>query len=589
MRITGGPEHIALRLIQAFLVAILAVAIFLALVVPYHATDALVYGRFSREIGLHGGFLLDQVGFGSYARPLFYAPQGWLWWLFGAHEWIGRLLSLCFFGALVWSVWRLASDERLPPVAPWIAVVTLFACPDVVVQAFAGQTDVPAAAMLAVAAVLLWRRPPGTGTAALIVLVALAAVLAKATALPALIGLGAAHLIGPRAQMGERVRWGVLPLAAGTALGLVYGLVMARHFGVSLDVFLGGAYGTPAQQAAMTASIADAGHWLGGALATITPAGSIEERVGNALSDFFASDVRPAALLRAEWLGPYLRMPLLFGLVYAAVRVVAGSHRLAVGVGVVGALVGYLAGPVLPGGTSLSAGGPGALAGSAALLVVLAASALCPERWVASRALLARLLVWAIPAVGAWALLGIIDDTRTLSPAWPALFTLVAAVVAMGVAGLATWRAWAGAAALLVVLGLAVLNFRNFDGLGVRPDGSYSSLTALRKLTPSTWTDPDAARRAADPQLGGLVEGARAARPAGGQLRSNDGRMTFFFLGDVTIVQTVPLRCADVGDVAALALLTNHVPPADQATLGRLPCLEPVAGVPSSYAAYRVR
>jgi hypothetical protein len=585
MRISGGPEHVALRLVQAFLVAILALSVFLALVVPYHATDALVYGQFSRQLGAHGGFLLDQVGFGSYARPLFYAPQGWLWWLFGAHEWIGRLLSLCFFAALVWSVWRLTSDERLPPVAPWVAVVALFACPDVVVQAFAGQTDVPVAALLALAAVLLWRRPPGAATTALIVLVALAAVLAKSTALPALVALGLAHLIGSRAELGRRLRWGVAPLAAGTALGLVYGLVMARHFGVSLDVFLGGAYGTPAEQATQTAS---AGHWVSGALATMTPSGAITERVGNALSDFFADDVRPFARVRGEWLGPYLRMPLLFAVVYAVVRAVAGSHRAAVGIGAVLALIGYLVGPALPGGTPLSEGGPGALAGSAVLFVVLAASAFCPERWIAGRVLIARMIVWAIPSVGAWALLGIVDDTRTLSPAWPALFVLVGATLAMGVAGLATWRAWAGAAAVLALLGLAVLNFRNYDGLGVQPDGSYSSLTALRELTPSTWTDPDAARRAADPQLGGLVEAARAARPPGGTLRSNDGRMIFFFLEVLTVDPSVPLRCVDVGDADALALLTNHVTPADQATLGRLPCLRPVAGVPSSYAAYRV-
>jgi hypothetical protein len=282
-------------------------------------------------------------------------------------------------------------------------------------------------------------------------------------------------------------------------------------------------------------------------------------------------------------------MPLLIAIVDAVVRAVAGSQRPALAAGAVLALVGYLVGPALPGGTPLSDAGPGALAGSAVLFVVLAASALCPERWIAGRVLIARLIVWAIPSIGAWALLGIIDDTRTLSPAWPALFVLVGATLAMGVAGLATWRAWAGAAAVVVLLGVAVLNFRNYDGLGVQPDGSYSSWTALRKLTPGTWTDPDAARRAADPQLGGLVEGARAARPPGGLLRSNDGRMIFFFLEDVTIDPNVPLRCVDVGDVDALAVLTNHVSAADQATLGRLPCLRPVAGVPSSYAAYRVR
>jgi hypothetical protein len=587
MAMTRDPQRLALRLIQVFVGAILLLSLLLAIVVPYHATDALVYGQFSKVLGLQGGFLHDTVSFGDYARPLFYVPQGWLWWVFGAHEWIGRLLSLGFFVLLLWSVWRLAADRSLPAVAPWLALLALLACPDVVIQAFAGQTDVPVAALLGAAAVLLWRRPAGPGTGVLITLLALAAVLAKSTALPALVGLGAAHLIGARAQLRTRVVAGVLPLAAGTVLGLVYGLVMARHFGVSLDVFLGGSYGQPAPAATAAAP----GSWLPGGSAALAPLASITERVHIALDAFFGSDTRPGALVHAAWLGPYLRLLLIDAVLYAAARAVGIAHRAATLGALALAVVIFVVGPAaLPGPGSVTGGGAVALAGSVALAAVLAASAWVPEQWVLSRTLAARLLVWMIPSVAAWVLFGIVDDTRTVSPAWPAVFPLLAATTAMGVAALAARRAWLGALAAVVLLVLALANFRNFDGLGVQPDGSYDSLSALRHLGPGTWTDPHAARRAADPQLGGLVDGLRAATgsPQAARLRTNDGRLIFFSPEHFTVAPTLPGSCADLADIDAVALLIKYAPPADLQRLTELPCVRPVAGAAGSYAVYGV-
>jgi hypothetical protein len=581
MTVARDPQLLAVRLIQAFLALILLISLFLALVVPYHATDALVYGAFSKELARQGGFLLDQVGFASYARPLFYAPQGWLWWVFGAHDWIGRLFSLAFFVLLLWSVFRLACDRSLSPLAPWLAVLALFAVPDVVAQAFAGQTDVPVAALLAAAGVMLWRRPAGWSAVVLLVVLALAAVLAKATAWPALLGLALAHLLGSRAQLRDRIVWGVVPLAAGTFLGLVYDLVMARHFGVSLDVFLGGAFGTTDGDTSAAAAASTAGPF-----AQLVPSAAVGERISSAFHNLFHESARYSAVGRAEWLGPYVRIVLLYALLYAIARVARLAHRRAVLVALAIAIVLFVLAPiVLPGSTSLSDMGAAAMLGSVLLVGVLFASIWCPPQWLPSQLLLGRMLVWLIPSIGAWALFGIVADTRTLSPAWPPLFVLMGGLLAVGVAGLGARRAWLGVAGVALVLVLAVVNFRNFDGLGARPDGSINSLRAFRELTPSTWLHPDRARVAADPQLGGEVDGLRRALAPGARLRSNDGRMIFFAV-DRADIGPPPTSCAELRDAGALVLLLNVPEPFDPTGFA---CLQPVVGEAGSYGVWRVR
>jgi len=145
--------------------------------------------------------------------------------------------------------------------------------------------------------------------------------------------------------------------------------------------------------------------------------------------------------------------------------------------------------------------------------------------------------------------------------------------------------------AMVVLLVLAVANFRNFDGLGVQPDGSYDSLTALRHLGPGTWTDPDAARTAADPQLGGMVAGLRTATAslATSALRSNDGRMIFFSPEHATVDPAIPTGCEQLRGIDAIALLIRYAAPDDLRRLGALPCVRPVAGQGGSFAVYAVR
>jgi hypothetical protein len=578
--LSRDPQWLALRLVQLAVGVVLVLALFVALVVPFHATDALVYGQASRAIAEHGGFLVDGVAYPAYSRPLFYVTQGWLWWLFGWQEWIGRLESLAFFGLLLWSLFRLARDRALPPLAPWLTLLVLLACPDAVVQAFAGQTDTVVAAVLTFLAVVLWRWTPSSRTAIVVGVAALAAVLAKATALPALAGLAAACFVGERDGLRDRLRFGLAPLVAGAAVGLVYGAIMARHFGLALDEFLGGVVGTPAAPTNATASLTHAA----GTLPVPTAAEGIPDRVWNGLSDFFGSN-RDSILLRGEWLGPYLRMTVLYALAFAIARVAGASHRLAVAIAWVLGLAGYVLGPALLSGGQLAFDdSAGSIAGSILLLVPLAAAAWCPVEQQPSRVWCGRLLLLGIPPLLAWGVFGILGDTRTLSPAWPALFVLCGIVLAAGVAGLATRAAWAAAAAVVVLLGLAALDFRNFDGLGARPDGSINSLRAFRELTPGTWLHPNQARVAADPQLGGEVEGLRAALAPGARLASNDGRMIYYAL-DRADIGPPPADCADLGDAGALVLLLNMPEPFDPTGFA---CLQPVAGEAGSYGAWKV-
>jgi hypothetical protein len=531
-----------------------------------------VYGQWSHLIGSRGGFFFDTVGYTPYSRPLFLVPQGWIWWLLGSHEYLGRLFSLAFFCALIWAVFRITREQVRVPGAPWLAVILLFACPDVVQQALAGQTDVPVAAMIALAGVLAFRASPTATSMALLTFVSAAAILAKATSLPALGALAVAMLIGSRSGLGQRVRTVVLPIVAGTIVGLVYDLIVARHFDMSLGAFAGiTGTGSPTPATGATATT----------VATHAP--GIVKRTTDAISSLGDAD-RGGVLLRAEWLGPYLRLLLLFAVVYAVARIVRASHRTATFVALGVGLVGYWLGlDVIPGGPGIASVSAGALLTSVLLTVPLAAVAWCPVDLLPSRLLLGRLLVWAIPPFLAWGLYGIIGDTRTLSTAWPALFVLMGAVMAMGVTGLARRSDWLAAGAMLLLLLLAVLNFRNYDALGSRPDGSLNSLRALKELKPSIWTDPQAARIAADPQLGGLVADTRATRQPGQRVWTNDGRLIFYFLEQTTATDP-PQDCEQLRGYGVVALLLNGASTFDAS----FPCLTPIRVVPGSYGVWKV-
>ena len=83
-----------------------AIAIFIAVVIPIHAQDALTFGEWSRLISEHWHLHYAAATAQEYGRPLFYVLQGWTWGVFGFHEPLGRILSglfsLLLLGALAW-------------------------------------------------------------------------------------------------------------------------------------------------------------------------------------------------------------------------------------------------------------------------------------------------------------------------------------------------------------------------------------------------------------------------------------------------------------------------------------------------------
>jgi 4-amino-4-deoxy-L-arabinose transferase-like glycosyltransferase len=496
------------RTLTAVVALFLAALAWVAVWVPFHATDSLIYGRWSRLIGLEGGIHFDDQGIGSgyLHRPLVYVVQGELWGIFGFHEWIGRLWSYAFLLVLVYAVFRVASADRGGALTGAIACVLLVASPDIVAGGASGLTDVPVAAMCGLVGLLVLipgQRAPVL-TALAIVVVSALAILAKPSAPFSMLGAGLALFIGARDTLVWRLLWRGVPIAVGAAIALTYDLVQANHLGLSLPDFLAGANAEP-----LSAGVTSYYQQL------------------NAQS-------RSGFILAMEWLGPYLVLPLIFALLYAVLRVAARSHRLSVTIAAPSALVlSYVLPALASPGTSGAVGPwdtqrPLAILGTLALILPLWLARDCPDEDVPNRAHLARMLVWAFPPTVVW-IANSPFQTRYLSPAWVPLYALVGVALWTALRGLAQRRAalsWV-LVAMIAVLGL--VNLRNLDGMGAKPDGSISALNTVRDLGLTGWFHQDQARSAADASLGALVDDTSAALAGGGRLISVDGRLPFYW------------------------------------------------------------
>jgi hypothetical protein len=121
--VTGRVLPEAARLFVIALAACfgLAAAV-LAYSVPYHDSDALSYGEWSRLIGRTGGIWFPSITDQTYHLPLFYVLQGWLWWILGFDERYGRALSLAFSIMLVVTLALLGARGRTGRVR-WVIVV----------------------------------------------------------------------------------------------------------------------------------------------------------------------------------------------------------------------------------------------------------------------------------------------------------------------------------------------------------------------------------------------------------------------------------------------------------------------------------
>jgi hypothetical protein len=284
-----------------------ALALLLAILIPFHASDALTFGEWSRLISEHWGWHFSSITAQAYGRPLVYVLQGSLWNIVGFGEPSGRILSLCFSGLLAAAVAWQVRARAAGSVCGALVVLFLLSIPDFARHVAAGLTDVPTAALVAVTGAILWRvrrrrlRAVGAGAAAAL------AVLAKPSALLALLGLALAALFF-RESWRERLLWRVAPIACGTAAALVYDETQARYAHLRLRDFL-------------------------------------EAGVNSPYYRDLAARTRRSVLLDGSWLGSSLRVALLFALVYALLRVAAVGHRRATAIAVPAALLVSWLGP----------------------------------------------------------------------------------------------------------------------------------------------------------------------------------------------------------------------------------------------------
>jgi hypothetical protein len=493
-----------------FFVAALVVAV----VIPIHAQDALTFGEWSRLISQHWHLHYAAATAQEYGRPLFYVLQGWLWGVLGFGEPSGRVLSLLFslllFGALVWLVREERDWGRL---AGLLAAVAVLAIPVFALNAESGLTDIPVGALVALAGALVWQRRPGPARALGIAVVAALGMLAKPSALLALVGLALAQLPLNESWRG-RLLYRVGPILAGIGIGLVYDLTQARYVHQSLRTFLQAGVNT----------------------------------------DYYrtlADEARRYALLDAGWFGDGLRVAVVFALVYTLLRLVGGRHHLSVVVGAPLALVASWLGPWIAAhesdvtvGSLHSAGAAATAVGTA---VFLGFGILSFREAIPERGELARFTLWALPTAIAWAIYGAYDF-RLLAPGWPPLLALV--VLSALPAGSALARRGAPLLALPFALFAVVIatNVYNLDGL------QKSGWKQLRAT--DDWLDRDATREIVLPALSRTLVVVRHQMKPGDDLVSPEGAFRFYFPGHVE--QSYPNNCDFLHRFRVFVLTTDE-------------------------------
>jgi 4-amino-4-deoxy-L-arabinose transferase-like glycosyltransferase len=491
-----------------------AAALLLAIVIPIHAQDALTFGEWSRLISDHWHLHYAAATAQEYGRPLFYVLQGWMWGLIGFSDVSGRILSglfsLLLLGSLVWLVREGRDWGRA---AGLLAALALVAVPVFATHVISGLTDVPVAALVALAGALVWSGTPSPARAAAAGVAAALAMLAKPSALLALVGLALAQLLVSESWR-ARLVYRVAPLVAGIVLGLVYDLTQARYVHQGLRTFLQAGVNT----------------------------------------DYYrtlADEARRYALLDGAWFGDGLRVAAFFALLYAVLRLIGVAHRIAVLAGVPLALFLSWFGPWLAAhqqdvtvGSLHSAGAAAAAIGTAAFLAVAVDSY---REAVPARGELARFAVWTLPTAAAWAVYGAYDF-RLLAPAWPPLLALVVLAAVPAVSALAR-RGLLVAAVPFALLAIVVAeNVYNLDGL------QKSGWDELRRT--DDWLDEDQTRQIVMPAFSRALVVVRGQMRPGDSLVSPEGAFRFFFPGHVE--QSYPNSCEFLHRFRVFVLTTDE-------------------------------
>ena len=487
----------------------------LARVLPYHEWDSFAFGSWSRDIATTGAVDPLHAGILASARPLFYELQGGLWSVTGVSFTAGRILSLLFAFLLLAGVAGLAYESARTRQSALgvasLAVAGVVAVAPLDQEALAGLSDVPAAAMVAVTAWLAVRRRPLGGVWLLAVVTTLA-MLTKPTVTAPLLALGIVLLVSAwQAPIGDRHWARPVALFAGIATGWIYQSVMAARVHLGLVAYLrnGTTDGLWAQRA--------------------------------------ASD-RWREVARLDALGPGLRVPLGFALVYGLCRVCGvGNQRSSVAALAV-ALVWAALGPVL------APGAPGAFSDAESAFtfvgfaVILAASIVAPDDVVPSRASVTALFALALPPYLIW-LYATPYFLRLAATAWPGLAALIALCLWSGVLGLRRLGPTAALAPIPLLVVACWMALATFDGLhgpewtefrslGVRGLGNREQ--AMNIVLPAV----QSALALAGPHLGN------------GRVSTSDPHFSWF-LPPGRVTTTTALRCRDLDGYTVFILGTS--------------------------------
>ncbi len=546
--------RIVLRLQVALLGAVfLAAALFVAVVMPYRSWDSLAFGGWSRQIAA-GKYVFSNVIATSLNRPLFYLGQGYAWRWFGYHEWIGRSLSVAFAAAFVVGVWLVARRlGKRDDLFRTLAVAVALASSVLATYVAAGMTDVPVAATSVLAAAALWSRAPEWIRLPLVAVAAAAAGLSKPTGFIALAGIACATpFILRGSEERKRLILGLVALVAGIAAALAYDAVEAHRLHQSLYGFL---------------------------------------HAGN--TDYYLAQgaaKRWERIVRGDWLGDAARLPVLYGLVYGLARVAGARTRLALAIAAPAAIGWSIAGPIVAdggrpypfaGGVTLGA------IGFVTLSVCLLAAPFLGAEDVLGRGAYTALLIWLAPGL----VIGLAlrsDDVRFLSPAWPAAVLLAGAALAVVGRSLMRLNPVSALVPVTALTLLVVANLLAIDGLGA------NGWRGLRDLGRSGWSDQAQIENYAFGPFSYELDLARANVGPDQKIVSSDGRLKYFFPGQVNV--EYPKTCADVAGARYFALLTGgesadiaaHVvgSSADPLSWGQCPGLTLVGEQPGIYAVF---
>jgi len=496
--------------------------VLLAATLPFHQWDSFAFAVWSREIAEHGKIDPAFLGPQAAARPLFYELQGLLWWVTGVSFTAGRLLSLAFAVLLIAAVFKLATTLGRSRLEGAIAGAIAISIPSFTGQSLSAQTDVPAAALVALSAALAVR-----ATARRLDLVAVSgttalAVLTKQTALLPLVPLGLVLSFGSLREHRRLVVGAGMAVLAGALVGLAYDEVMALRFHTDLPTFL---------------RLGTTGFWAG-----------------------LADTTRPDAVLRADVLGAAVRLPALFALVYALGRALRVPHRLAAVGALVAAVLWGAAGPLAAGvhdGPFETAQVGFAFVGFA--LVLLAVAFVSPAGVPSVRAL-ALAAALAVPPLAAWVASATYAD-RLAATAWPGLAVLIALPLAAGVRALA--RAGPSLALVPAVV-LVLAMWTSLSGL----DGLHGSMwTEYRSLGWSGLRTDTRTMHVVLPALESTIATAKS-QLGDGRLVTGDPMVPWFLPGRVD--SATPGRCTDLRGKRVFILLTGDESTAQARDAGRL-------------------